>query len=81
MAQYRPNYSHNLLLQFKDVSSLTITTLKSKLLFRQARQFNEDITESEDNCKPEEEIPVQVRIFLTQTDVTNSFLITENNIK
>jgi hypothetical protein len=24
---------------------------------------------------------VQVRIFLTQTDVTNSFLITENNIK
>jgi len=81
MAHYRPNYSHNLLLQFKDVSSLTITTLNSKLHFRWAWQFNEDITESEDNCNPEEEIPVQVRIFMTPTGVTNCYLSKENNIK
>jgi len=61
--------------------SLTITTLKSKLHFRRAWQFNEDITESEDNCNPEEEIPVQVRIFMTQTGVTNCYLGKENNIK
>jgi hypothetical protein len=79
MAHYRPNYSHNLLLQFKDISSLTITTLESKLHFRRACQFNEDITESEDN--PQEEIPVQVRIFLTQSGVTKCYLGKENYIK
>lgn len=46
-----------------------------------AWKFNEDTTESEDICNPEEEIPVQVRIFLRQTGVTNCYLGKDNNIK